>query len=199
MSKRTLPGRKMRLPILFTVILALVAIALMPLNIALSQEANPGRVLPDTVQKGETFNVTVNFTAPADMFNAIGLTDLCPDGWNVTVNTTWCTPNADVFTATGNKAEIGWYGEPGVGFDNGTTFTALYKVTVPDDAELGIYAFNGSLEYYVGPDGPYSENITGGSQIEVVAGGIGLWWIITIVVVVAIIVVAVLVVRRRGT
>jgi len=189
----------MRLPILFTVILALVAIALMPLNIALSQEASPGRVLPDTVQKGETFDVTVNFTAPADMFNAIGLTDLCPDGWNVTVNTTWCTPNADVFTATGNKAEIGWYGEPGVGFDNGTTFTALYKVTVPDDAELGIYVFNGSLEYYVGPDGPYLGNITGGSQVEVVAGGIGLWWIITIAVVIAVIVVAVLVVRRRGT
>jgi len=175
-------------------------VALMPLGIALAQQANPDRVLPDTVQKGETFEVTVNFTAPADMFNAIGLTDLCPDGWNVTVNTTWSTPNADVFTATGNKAEIGWYGQPDVGFDKDTTFTAVYKVTVPDDASAGIYVFDGSVEYYVGPEGPYSENITGGSQVEVVGiGGIGLWWIITIVVVVAIIVVAVLVVRRRGT
>jgi hypothetical protein len=190
----------MRLWVVFVSVVAVMAVALIPVAMAMAQEASPGRVLPDTVQKGETFDVTVNFTAPADMFNAIGLTDLVPDGWNVTVDKAWCTPNADAFTATGNKAEIGWYGEPGVGFDNGTTFTALYKVTVPDDAELGIYVFDGSVEYYVGPEGPYSENITGGSQIEVVgAGGIGLWWIVTIVVVVAIIVVAVLLVRRRGT
>jgi len=191
----------MRLHTLFVTIVALILVALMPLGIALGQEANPDRVLPDTVQGGETFDVTVNFTAPVDKFNAIGLTDLCPDGWNVTVDKTWCTPNADVFTATGNKAEIGWYGEPDVGFDNGTSFSAVYKVTVPDDASAGIYVFDGSVEYYVGSEGPYSENITGGSQVEVVgAGGIGVgvWWIITIVVVVAIIVVAVLVVRRRG-
>jgi len=191
----------MRLPVAFVTVAALMLVALMPLGIALGQQASPGRVLPDTVQKGETFNVTVNFTAPVDKFNAIGLTDLCPDGWNVTVNETWCTPNADAVLATGNKAEIGWYGEPDVGFDNGTTFTALYKVTVPDDAEVGIYAFNGSVEYYVGPEGPYSGNITGGSQVEVVGGssGVGVWWIVGIVVVVAIIVVAVLLVRRRGT
>jgi hypothetical protein len=188
----------MRLLSLFVGIVAVMAVALIPVVIAVAQEANPGRVLPDTVQKGETFDVTVNFTAPADMFNAIGLTDLCPDGWNVTVDKTWSTPNADVFTATGNKAEIGWYGEPGVGFDNGTTFTAVYKVTVPDDAGQGIYAFSGSVEYYVGPVGPYSENITGGSQVEVAGeGGIGVWWIVTIALVIVIIVVAVLAVRRR--
>jgi len=192
--------RKIRLWVVFVSVVAVMAVAVIPVAIAMAQEANPGRVLPDAVQGGETFDVTVNFTAPADKFNAIGLTDLCPADWNVTVDKTWCTPNADVFTATGNKAEIGWYGEPGVGFDNGTTFTALYKVTVPADAELGIYAFSGFVEYYVGSEGPSSENITGDSQIEVVgAGGIGLWWIITIVVVVAIIVVAVLVVKRRGT
>ena len=192
--------RKIRLWVVFVSVVAVMAVAFIPVAIAMAQEANPGRVLPDTVQKGETFDVTVNFTAPADMFNAIGLTDLCPDGWNVTVDETWSTPNADVFTATGNKAEIGWYGEPDVGFAQGSSFSALYKVTVPDDASAGIYAFNGSVEYYVGPEGPYSENIAGGSQVEVVgAGGIGLWWIVTIVVVVAIIVVAVLVVRRRGT
>jgi len=175
-----------------------MVVAFMPVTIAMSQEASPARALPDTVQGGETFDVTVNFTAPADKFNAIGLTDLCPDGWNVTVDATWCTPNADVFTATGNKAEIGWYGEPNVGFDNGTTFTALYKVTVPDDAELGIYVFSGSVEYYLGEEGPYSENITGGSQVEVAgASGIGVWWIVGIVVGIAIIVAAVLVVRRR--
>jgi hypothetical protein len=189
----------MRVGVVFVSVVALMAVAVIPVAIAMSQEANPVRVLPDTVQKGETFNVTVNFTAPADNFSPVGLTDIAPDGWNVTVNTTWCTPNAEFVNTTDNKAEIMWYGEPNVGFDNGTSFTALYKVTVPDDAELGIYVFNGSVEYYVGPDGPYSENITSDSQIEVVAGGIGVWWIITIVVVVAIIVVAVLVVRRRGT
>jgi hypothetical protein len=189
----------MRLLSLFVTIVALTAFALMPLGIAVGQQASPGRVLPDAVHSGETFDVTVNFIAPADKFNAIVLSDLAPADWNVTVDETWCTPNADAFTGAGNKAEITWFGEPDVGFDNGTTFTALYKVTVPDDASLGIYAFNGSVEYYVGPDGPYSENTTGGSQIEVAGeGGIGLWWIITIVVGIAIIVVAVLVVRRRG-
>jgi hypothetical protein len=190
--------RKIRLGVVFVSVVAVMAVAFIPVAIALAQEANPDRVLPDTVQGGETFDVTVNFTAPSDNFSPVGLTDLAPNGWNVTLDKTWCTPDAEFVNATDNKAEIMWYGEPGVGFDNGTTFTALYKVTVPDDAELGIYVFSGSVEYYVGPGGPYSENITGGSQVEVVgAGGIGVWWIVTIVVVVAIIVVAVLVVRRR--
>ena len=189
----------MRLSTLFTAILVLLAIVLMPLGIALAQqEANPDRVLPGTVQGGETFDVTVNFTSPVDNFNAVGLTDLCPDGWNVTLDKTWSTPDAEFVKATGNQAEVLWYGP----YDNGTTFTALYKVTVPDDAEVGIYALSGSVEYYVGEEGPYSENTTGGSQVEVVgAGGSGIsvWWIVTIVVVIAIIVVAVLGVRRRGT
>ena len=185
---------------MFVSVAAVLAVAVIPVAIAVGQEVNPVRVLPDTVQKGEIFEVTANFTAPADKLSPVGLTDLCPDGWNVTVNMTWCTPNAQFVNATENKAEIMWYGEPGVGFNSGTTFTALYKVTVPDDAGLGIYVFSGSVEYYVGPEGPYSENIAGGSQIEVAAeGGIGVWWIVTIVVVVAIIVAAVLLVRRRGT
>ena len=186
----------MRALVLFVTTVAVVA--LMPLGMALAQQqANPVRVLPDTVQKGEIFEVTANFTAPADKLSPVGLTDLCPDGWNVTVNMTWCTPNAQFVNATENKAEIMWYGEPGVGFDKDTSFTALYKVTVPDDAELGIYAFSGSVEYYVGPEGPYLENITGVSQTEVVAASIGAWWIVTIVVVIAIIVAAVFMVRRR--
>ena len=190
----------MRRGVVFVSVVAMMAVAFIPLAIALAQQqANPVRVLPATVQKGEIVEVTVNFTAPADNFSPVGLTDIAPDGWNVTVNTTWCTPNAEFVNTTDNKAEIMWYGEPNVGFDNGTSFTALYKVTVPDDAELGIYVFNGSVEYYVGPEGPYSENITSDSQIEVVASGIGIWWIVTIVVVIVIIVVAVLVVRRRGT
>jgi len=176
----------------------LLAVALMPVAIALAQEANPGRILPDTVHKGETFDVTVTFAAPVDNFNAIGLTDLCPDGWDVTVDKTWCTPNADAVLATGSKAEISWFGEPGVGFAKDISFSALYKVTVSDDASLGIYAFNGSLEYYVATEGPYFGNVTGGSEIEVVAGGsIGVWWIVGIVAGIAVIVAAALLVRRR--
>ena len=183
--------------ILFVTIAVVVLVVLIPVGIALGQ-ASPSRVLPDTVHMGETFDVTVNFTAQVDKFNAIYLTDLAPDGWNVIVDEVWCTPNADAFTANGNKAEIAWYGEPGVGFDKDISFTALYKVTVPDDAELGIYPFNGSLGYFIGPDGPFSENVTGSSQVEVVEGSvIGVWWIVGIVVAIAAIVAAVLLVRRR--
>jgi hypothetical protein len=188
----------MRLLPLFVVIVALMAVALMPVAITLAQEASPGRVLPDVVHRGETFDVTVSFTAPVDQFNSIGLADLCPDGWNVTIEETWSTPNADAFSAMGNKAEIAWFGEPEVGFAKDISFSALYKVTVPDDAEPGIYTFDGSLEYWVGSEGPYSENMTGSSQVEVVeGGGIGAWWITGIVIVIAIIVAAVLMVRRR--
>ena len=184
--------------LLFAGILVLLAVALMPLGIVLAQQANPDRVLPDAVHKGETFEVTVSFTAPVDKFNAVGLTDLAPDGWDVTVGETWCSPNADAVKATGDRAEIAWYGEPNVGFDKDISFSALYKVTVPDDASLGIYAFDGSLEYYVGSEGPYSENLTGDFQVEVVAGsGMGLWCIVGIVVAIAVIVAAVLLVRRR--
>jgi len=180
------------------VLLALLLIALMPVAIALGQEASPSRVLPDAVHKGEIFDVTVTFTAPVDKFNAASLTDLCPDGWNVIVDEVWSTPNADAFTANDNKAEIGWFGEPGVGFDKDISFSALYKVTVSDDAELGIYSLDGFLEYYVGSEGPYSENVTGSSQVEVVAGSaIGVWWIVGIVVAIVVIVAVVLLVRRR--
>lgn len=176
--------------------LAAVAVALVPLAIALGQEASPGRTLPDAVHSGETFDVLVNFTSPADDFNGIGLTDLCPDGWEVTLDEAWCTPDAEFVKATGNKAEILWYGP----YENGTALTALYKVTVPDDAGLGMYAFSGSVEYYLGEEGPFVENTTGRSQVEVVAGGgtgVSIGWIVGIVVAIAIIVAAVLLVRRR--
>ena len=157
----------MRLLIVFVTIAALMAVALMPRDMALAQEANPGRTLPDTVERGETFNVTVTFTAPVDKFNAVGLTDNAPDGWDVTVNEMWCNPSADVLKATGNKAEIGWFGEPGIGFYKDTSFSVVYKVTVPDDAAAGVHTFNGFLEYYLITEGPYHENVTGDSEVEV--------------------------------
>jgi hypothetical protein len=180
--------------LLFLSMLTLVAIALLPVATALGQEASPGRTLPDAVHSGETFDVTVTFSSPADELNGVGLTDLSPDGWEVTVDEAWCTPDAEFVKATGNKAEFLWYGP----FESGTTLTALYKVTVPDDAGLGMYAFDGSLEYYAGTEGPFVQNTTGSSQVEVVVGGgIGVWWIVGIVVAIVVIVAAVLLVRRR--
>ena len=192
--KESLASREMRLLSLLIVILALTAVAFLPLGVILAQEANPSRTLPDAVHRGETFDVTVTFNSPVDDFNGIGLTDLCPDGWEVTLDEAWCTPDAEFIKATDNKAEIMWFGP----YESGTTVSALYKVTVADDASLGIYAFNGSVEYYVGEEGPFMENMTGGSQLEVVEGSsISVWWIVGIVVVIAIIVAAVLLVRRR--
>jgi parallel beta-helix repeat protein len=127
------------------------------------------RNLPSVTYPGGTFDVFVNFTAPADDFNAIGLTDLAPTGWEVAVDTAWCTPNAHAVKATGNRAEIAWFGPYG----NGTNFTALYKVTVPDDAEPGINEFplgdcsKASLYYYIGEQGPYTPCVIGEYEMTV--------------------------------
>jgi len=160
---------KMKLLAAFVTIVALMTVALMPVDMALGQEVNPDRTLPETVERGETFDVIVTFTAPADKFNAIGLTDFAPEGWNVTVDATWCTPNADAVLATGNRAEIAWFGvgEPGVGFDKDTSFSALYKVTVPDYACTGNHTFDGFLAYFIGPSGQIFENVTGDSEVDV--------------------------------
>ena len=143
-------------------IAALAVWVLLPLSTALAYPpANPVRVLPGSVPRGGTFNVTVNFTAPANNFFLISLTDSAPAGWNVTVNTTWCTPVATSVTGTGNETQIVWAGP----FNNGTFFTAVYKVAVPADAGEGYHTFAGFLKYYFGADGPYRENITGDSQV----------------------------------
>ena len=156
---------KMRLCVAFVTIMALMAVALMPLDMALAYPpANPVRTLPSTpVERGKTFNVTVTFTAPADKFNAISLTDNAPDGWDVTLNKTWCTPNAEFVKATGNKAEFAWFGP----YAKDANFSVTYKVTVADYACAGNHTLNGFLEYYLAGEGPYYENITGDSEVEV--------------------------------
>ena len=141
-----------------------MTVVLMPVDMALAQEANPSRALPADVERGETFNVTVNFTAPADNFFLISLCDSAPEGWNVTVNKAWCTPAATSATGIGNETQLGWAGP----FSNGTFFTAVYKVTVPEDADAGFHTFVGSLQYYFGGAGPYWENIDGDSQVEII-------------------------------
>ena len=135
-------------------------------GIPLSLDINVVRDIPSQVVRGETFEVTVTFTAPEDEFNAIGLTDFAPDGWDVTVDRSWGTPNAGAVKATNNKAEIAWYGP----YDKDTAFTAVYKVTVPGDAPLGVYTFgDGLLEYYVAGTGPDRASVAGEFEIEVVS------------------------------
>jgi hypothetical protein len=152
----------MRLLGAFVAIVALMAVALMSLDMALAQEVNPDRTLPHTVERGQTFDVIVTFTAPADNFTAISLTDFAPDGWNVTVDTTWCQPQARV-KATSDMAEVAWQGP----YDKGVNFTVLYKAIVPHGASLGNYTFSGFLAYYIGPSGHIFEDITGDSEVEV--------------------------------
>ena len=154
--------KKLGLCRLFVALLVLAAIVVFPTGTALAYPpANPVRALPGEVDRGETFNVTVNFTAPANNFFLISLSDLAPAGWNVTASATWCTPVATSVTATGNETQIVWSGS----FNNGTFFTAVYKVAIPENASEGFYTFIGHLQYYFGAAGPYQENITGDSQV----------------------------------
>jgi len=158
----------MRLCVAFVTIVALVGVVFMPLDIALGQGGNATRVLPDTVQRGQVFNVTVTFTAPADLFNSIALRDTAPDGWNVTVDAAWCTPNAEFVKATGPRASLIWYGP----YEKGVDFTVMYKVTVPCDASPGSHSFNLSpyeifLSYYIGNGSKNWENIMGDYELEV--------------------------------
>jgi hypothetical protein len=125
------------------------------------------RGLPDTVTAGEEFVVNVTFAAPADRFHAIGLTDVAPAGWNVSVDVAWTDPQAMVaHTPEREMAAYIWAGPYAVGVE----FTAVYKVKVPIDAEPGTYTFSGSLKYYVEPHPApsYEEAITGDIQLDVV-------------------------------
>jgi len=185
----------MRLSLIFTALLALLVVALPP-GIALAQgKASPARILPQVISPGDTFEVRVTFTAPADNFNAIGLSDTVPEGWNVTVDASWCdpVPEGGARVAEGNTAQFIWVGP----FDRGTKFEAVYKVTVPQNASNASVespAFNGTLEYYT----------TSNNYVEVIGaggagggGGLGVGWIIGIVVGIVVIVAVVLLVRRR--
>jgi hypothetical protein len=127
--------------------------------------ANPVRTLPDEVNPGDEFQVTVTFTSPAANFTAIGLADVAPAGWIVSVDKTWCTPDADVDNhPTPEEADYIWFGP----YAAGAGFTAVYRVQVPAGATLGTYTFtDGTLEYYIGGAGPYVVGITGDNEVEV--------------------------------
>jgi len=126
------------------------------------------RELPDTVTAGEEFVVTVIFTSPEDGFHAIGLTDVGPAGWGVSVDAAWTEPQAMAANTPGTeKAEYIWDGP----HDAGVEFTAEYRVLVPVEAEPGDYTFSGSLEYYIytepGPAVSYDDEIAGDTQVTV--------------------------------
>jgi len=132
---------------------------------------------------GETFDVYVNFTAPPtspnDGFNSIGLTDVAPNGWDVTVNKSWCwidgsPASALKVNAIGNKAEIMLAGP----YDEGTTISVMYKVTVPTTATPGINTWEvcpdrvtSWLEYYFNEDGPYTNCISCDYEVVVTQPG----------------------------
>jgi hypothetical protein len=128
--------------------------------------AQPERELPAVVMAGDEFWVTVTFTSPEDDFHAIGLTDVAPAGWDVSVNLTWTEPQAMLtHTPEPETAVYVWEGP----HDAGVEFTAAYKVQVPVDAEPGTYTFSGSLEYYIEPSpaASYEDEIAGDMQVTV--------------------------------
>jgi hypothetical protein len=125
------------------------------------------RELPVTATVGEEFAVTVTFVAPVDGFHAIGLTDLVPAGWTVSVDLAWTEPQAILaHTPEPEEAVYIWMGP----FAAGVEFTAVYKVTVPVGVRPGTYLFGGSLEYYIEPfPAPsYWTRPAGGLQVQVV-------------------------------
>ncbi len=134
---------------------------------------------------GETIEVYVNFTAPPTSpnngFNAIGITDLAPDGWTVTVNKSWCSVDGSPATALlvnaiGNKAEIMLAGP----YNEGVNISVMYKVTVPTTADEGLNTWpkcgqpdeaDAWLEYYFNEDGPYTNCIGCDYQVVVTQPG----------------------------
>ncbi len=124
------------------------------------------RNLPSYANAGATFDVTLTFTAPEDGFGPIGLTDGESDSnMDITVNTTWCTPNASLANTNDNTAEYIWYGP----YSKDTFITAVYQVTVDPSTPEGTYSFNGDVEYYIDSAGPYYESISGDSEIQIPA------------------------------
>ena len=164
-QKLTKVGGRVLLILLISSLLAIFASA----GVMAVVTANPVRSLPAMASPGDTFEVTVTFTSPLADFHAIGLDDSAPGGWTVSVDKAWCTPAADVDnTPNPNEAAYVWVGP----YASGVTFTAVYEVTVPDDAEVGnIYGFSGTLEYYIGASGPYVEPIGGDYMVLITPSG----------------------------
>jgi len=156
-----------RLILVAALTLALVSGAIVPQIDTASAQAGPSRDLPGpdptTVERGVTLDVIATFTAPSDGFNSIGLTDEVPAGWTIQVDKTWCDPVADAVNIIGNQSEFAWFGP----YSSGQEFTALYKVTVPVDAECVTYPFDGQLGYKIAGSDFTFESIGGDGTVVV--------------------------------
>ena len=162
------PGRLASSIFLIVGLLAILVSAACQGELPDTTTAELERELPLTVTRGEEFVVTVTFTSPEDGFHAIGLTDVAPDDWDVSVDVTWTDPQAmGACTPELERAEYIWGGP----HDAGVEFIAGYKVLVPVEAEPGDYTFSGSLEYYIytepGPAVSYEDEIAGDIQVTV--------------------------------
>jgi len=156
-----------RLIVVAALVVALISGAIVPQIDTVSAQTSVSRNLPNpdptTVERGVTLDVTVTFTAPGDAFNSIGLVDEVPAGWEIEVNPSWCTPNADFSNIAGDEAQYLWYGP----YSSGQTFTAQYKVTVPDDADCVTYPFDGELGYKIAGGATIKESIGGDGTVAV--------------------------------
>jgi len=105
------------------------------------------RTLPATVVPGQLFQVTIGFTAQYDEFHG-GVDDSAPNtpgDWLVSAQKSWSNPEPSNLNLSGNDFGAVWTEE----FNDGTEFTVVYKVQVPDNATPGTYNFtNGLLSYY---------------------------------------------------
>ena len=125
------------------------------------------RYLPASVGPGETFAGWLLFYVPSPYeFSPLGVTDVAPDvpeDWEVTIEEGKSSPAADLWKATGNRAEIAWYGPY-----SGRYMFAVYHVTVPQGTEPGLYSFgDGWLEYYVdNGDDPFIVEIEGDDVVR---------------------------------
>ena len=111
--------------VVIAIVCTLVVLIAVPVS---AGPANCLRDLPAAVQPGQTFTVTVTFTAPASQFNSIGLTDNAPADW--AVNSSTCTPNASYANPDGNKMEYGWNGPTPLGLSSQRPTRSLFQATL---------------------------------------------------------------------
>ncbi len=163
-------GRGVLLVLVVGSLLAMLVGAL-PVAADDAPEVNPVRSLPATVAPGDEFDVTVSFTIPVGGFEGMVLQERAPAGWTVSVDQEWCEPEAEeaaIFEP--GVAAYSWYSQ----YQEGTEFTAMYRVLVPDDAGLEEYAFeNVMFQYHIRVNGvltgPFQEEVGGQETVIVVA------------------------------
>jgi hypothetical protein len=125
------------------------------------------RSLPTQICGGQSFNVALAFSAPANDFNAIDLTDYAPAGWKVETDQRWNTPPGAAQSQSENRIDYFWNSP----CTKGTAFQAVYKVTAPEDAAAGLYQFSGgTLKHSIGSSGPTVVSNIANSQVQVVEG-----------------------------